>query len=119
MKGMFSFFSGIPGDGGSSPRVTADELVAMVDGKEKITIIDVRTPAEFQGGHIPGSVSIPLNTLDNADVEVLGRIVVCCASGMRSVRGRELLTAKGFKDVVDLKGGIRAWANSGGIIVKG
>ncbi|MBI5587256.1 MAG: rhodanese-like domain-containing protein [Deltaproteobacteria bacterium] len=58
--------------------------------------MDVRTPAEFHGGHITGSVSIPLNTLDNARVAAKGRIVVCCASGMRSASGRELLTAKGF-----------------------
>ena len=116
---MFSFFSGIFGQGDSSDRITAEELLSLVDGKAKITIIDVRTPAEFRGGHIPGSVSIPLNTLDGAKVAAKGRIVVCCASGMRSVGGRELLASKDFKDVVDLKGGLKAWANSGGRIVKG
>lgn len=119
MTDMFSFFSSVFGRKGSPERVTADELLAMVEGKEKITLIDVRTPAEFKGGHIPESVSVPLDTLASARVDAPGRVVVCCASGMRSLSGREILESKGFKDVVDLKGGLKAWAQAGGRIVRG
>ena len=52
-------------------------------------IIDVRTPGEFQGGHIKGSKNIPLNTLGN-QIESIKKfnkpVIACCASGMRSAQ---------------------------------
>jgi hydroxyacylglutathione hydrolase len=119
MKEMFSFFSSVFGSKGSPERITAGELLAMIEGKEKLTLIDVRTQAEFKDGHIPGSVSLPLDTLASALVDAPGRVVVCCASGMRSLSGKEILESKGFRDVVDLKGGLKAWAKEGGRIVRG
>jgi rhodanese-related sulfurtransferase len=70
--------------------------------KEKgAQIIDVRTPGEFRGGHIKGSVNIPLDTLSNQ----LGKIkkdkpvITCCASGMRSGSAKSLLISKGYTEV--------------------
>jgi rhodanese-related sulfurtransferase len=51
------------------------------------TIIDVRTPAEFSGGHVAGSINIPLQEIGNRIEEVKAMpqpILFCCASGMRS-----------------------------------
>lgn len=64
-------------------------------------IIDVRTPGEFSGGHIKGSVNIPLDTLSNQ----LGKIkkdkpvITCCASGMRSGSAKSILLSKGYTEV--------------------
>jgi rhodanese-related sulfurtransferase len=119
VKRVLSFFSGILGRGESSDRISAEDLLALVESDAKVTIIDVRTPSEYRAGHIQGSVSIPLDTLDGAKVASTGKVVLCCASGVRSVSGRKVLEARGLKDVVDLKGGLKAWAGAGGKVVTG
>jgi len=53
----------------------------------KITIVDVRTPGEFMGGHVVGSVNIPLNEIMERLEEIKSMkqpIILCCASGGRS-----------------------------------
>jgi rhodanese-related sulfurtransferase len=62
-------------------------------------IIDVRTKAEYEGGHIEGSLNIPLQVLESN----LGKlkkdkpIITCCASGMRSGSAKSVLEAQGFE----------------------
>ena len=62
-------------------------------------ILDVRTPAEFQGGHIKGSINMPLQTL-NQGIKKLKKdqaIITCCASGMRSSSAKSILKSNGFE----------------------
>lgn len=68
---------------------------------QKAKIVDVRTPAEFKGGHIKGSINIPLNNIANAQKKLKGKepIVLCCASGMRSGQATQILKSKGFEAV--------------------
>lgn len=69
--------------------------------KQGAQIIDVRTKAEFQQGHIKGAVNIPLNNLSNhyARMKKDAPIITCCASGMRSAQAKSILTANGFTQV--------------------
>ena len=63
------------------------------------TIVDVRTPGEFIGGHVAGSVNIPLQELPHrmSDVKNLKQpLVLCCASGARSGQATHLLTGHGI-----------------------
>lgn len=63
-------------------------------------IIDVRTPAEYSGGHIKGSQNIPLQTIaGKADkIKKTGKpVIVCCASGMRSAQAAGILKSKGIE----------------------
>ena len=72
-------------------------------------ILDVRTKAEFQSGHIKASINIPVQIL-NANLSKLKKdrpIITCCASGMRSASAKSILSANGFKDVYN--GG--SWAS--------
>lgn len=64
---------------------------------ENVTVVDVRTPAEFMGGHVAGSVNIPLNDMPRliSEVKRMGTVVVCCASGMRSASAVSFLKANG------------------------
>jgi phage shock protein E len=63
-------------------------------------IIDVRTPGEFQGGHIKGSKNIPLNTIGNQieSIKKLNKpVIACCASGIRSSQATSILKSNGIE----------------------
>lgn len=65
---------------------------------EGAAIIDVRTPSEFQGGNVVGSINIPLQELEKRldEVKQLGKpLVLCCASGGRSGMAERFLKAQG------------------------
>ena len=62
-------------------------------------IIDVRTPGEFAGGNVSGSINIPLNEVTSREDEIMGmgeKIVFCCASGNRSGQATAYFKAKGL-----------------------
>lgn len=64
-------------------------------------IVDVRTRQEYQGGHIRGSVNIPLDQLsaNTGKLDKTKPVITCCASGMRSGSAVGLLKSKGFGEV--------------------
>jgi phage shock protein E len=70
--------------------------------KERAIIVDVRSKGEFAGGHIKGSINIPVDQLSN-HLSQLGdknkTIITCCASGMRSASAKRILTTNGYKNV--------------------
>ena len=87
-----------------------------------LRILDVRTGAEFQTVHIPGSYNVPLDTLgeqvaDLADVE--HPVVLVCQSGGRASKAHEKLAAAGKDTLHILEGGIAGWQLAGGDVVKG
>ncbi|HLN32303.1 MAG TPA: molybdopterin-synthase adenylyltransferase MoeB [Gemmataceae bacterium] len=91
---------------------TVEELKNRLDKQEKVFILDVRNPEEYQICRIPGSTLIPLPQLQQR-LEELDRereIVIHCKSGMRSLKAQQLLREKGFVKTKNLKGGILAWA---------
>lgn len=81
---------------GIGPKVDYAQLV-----KEGAIIVDVRTKAEYQAGHIKGSQNIPLNNLSNHYSKLPKNkvIITCCASGMRSAQAKNILTANGYAEV--------------------
>jgi phage shock protein E len=67
-----------------------------------VTIIDVREPNEFQGGHIEGAMNIPLGSIPNsvAKIKKMSQpIIVYCRSGMRSGQAMMFLKTQGLKEV--------------------
>jgi rhodanese-related sulfurtransferase len=92
----------------------------MIDNGDEVTIIDVRTPEEYNEGHIPGSISVPLGTIKELDsVSFKGKVVLYCTAGVRSYKASKMFAAKGLEDLMDLKGGITDWASFGGDLVTG
>jgi rhodanese-related sulfurtransferase len=76
-----------------------------VDLKEVISkgavIVDVRTKAEFQSGHLKNSINIPVDNLPQ-NLKKLNRnkpIITCCASGSRSGYAKRILSSNGFEEV--------------------
>lgn len=83
----------------------------------EFTVVDVRTPGEYAGGHVPGAHNIPLDRLDEAAsalraAAARGPLLIVCASGARSAKGCEQLAALGV-EAVSLDGGTGAWAAAG------
>ena len=82
---------------GFSPAPDYNQLL-----KEGGVIVDVRSKAEYAGGHIEGSKNIPLPNL-NSQAGILKDkykpIITCCASGMRSASAKSLLQSKGYTNV--------------------
>ncbi|MFF8972241.1 rhodanese-like domain-containing protein [Streptomyces sp. NPDC014995] len=83
----------------------------------ELTVIDVRTPGEYAGGHLPGALNIPLDQLDRALTDIRtaaegGDILVVCASGARSENACRVLAENGITTAT-LAGGTSAWAAQG------
>lgn len=79
-------------------------------------LIDVRSPAEYAGGHVAGAQLIPLNTLSSRMDELAahkdGPVYVICQSGGRSARAADQLAKAGF-DAVNVQGGTGGWSRAG------
>lgn len=68
-------------------------------------ILDVRTPAEYAGGHLDGAKNIPVQELEKRVKEVgapTTAVVVYCAAGMRAASAEQILRKHGFSDVLNL-----------------
>ena len=102
-----------------SSLVSPQELSEVQD---EIVLIDVRTPQEYQQGHIENSMNINIaGDSFKEEVQKLDRsqpIYVYCKVGGRSAKAASMLKEMGFEEVYDLEGGIRNWESSGMEIVK-
>jgi phage shock protein E len=80
-------------------------LGAGVNYKELVQsgaqLVDVRTPAEYNAGHIAVSKNIPLDSLSNNlnKIKKDKPVIVCCASGMRSAAAKRILQSNGYSNV--------------------
>jgi rhodanese-related sulfurtransferase len=86
-------------------------------------LVDVRTKAEFDGGHIIDARHVPQEEIAGAG-ESLKKfkdkvVITCCESGMRSGAAARVLQAQGFTKVVNLRGGLQAWRADSLPLVKG
>jgi rhodanese-related sulfurtransferase len=99
------------------PEIDVDELARRhASGR---AVLDVREPDEYEGGHVPGAVSIPLGEVPDRLGEVPdGEVLVICAKGGRSRKAAELLRAGGV-DAVNVAGGTTAWVESGRPVAAG
>jgi len=79
-------------------------------------LVDVRSPAEFASGHIPGAINLPLAELKSRQEELeAGRegLYVVCQSGGRSNKASKQLAGWGFEQVTNVAGGTGAWIAAG------
>lgn len=101
--------------------ISAAEFRKMADKKEGV-ILDVRTAEEFAEGHIPGAINIDYNSENfKSEVQKLDKnksYEVYCRSGKRSSASAEIMNELGFKNVVNLEGGILEWQENGFEVVK-
>ena len=92
--------------------ISAKQLNQLINSAEKIQIIDVREHFEWDICHIEGALNIPMNLI----VESIDKIskdittVVMCHHGIRSMNVIHYLESIGYKNLINLEGGIHAWA---------
>jgi rhodanese-related sulfurtransferase/rubrerythrin len=93
--------------------VDADEARDILAGMpaDEVTILDVRQPGEYAQGHIPGARLIPLPQLSDRMNEIPkdSTTLVYCAVGGRSRLAAQMLSGKGFSEILNLTGGFKAW----------
>lgn len=87
------------------------EFAEQLKLKENKILIDVRDPREFNTGYIPGAINLPLSKLKGHLDEIAKDkdVFLYCRSGMRSQQAARMLNKKGYKNLVNLQGGILAW----------
>ena len=105
--------------------VSAVEAKEMVEADPDALVLDVREPHEWDMGHIPGAVLVPLGQLDlvadpsgprpNPDLteRTTKLIITQCATGKRSILAADLLQKLGYHNVVSMKAGFVGWARQG------
>ncbi|MGQ0680723.1 MAG: rhodanese-like domain-containing protein [Actinomycetota bacterium] len=107
------------------PEVSSDEAWAELEAGTPALLLDVREAHEWRKGYIDGAVRIALDEVpDKADPQILdhdpaltdcrdGRIIVYCATGVRSLLGGLALHRLGYSNVASLAGGIEGWKQAG------
>lgn len=96
--------------------ISLKDAKALLDQKDVI-IIDVRTPAEFAQGHIPGARNMDFfGGRFDVDAETLPKdkpVLLYCRSGKRSGGAAEILEKAGVKKIMDMQQGFQAWEKAG------
>ena len=92
-------------------KITSDEAKNIMS-TQKAIVVDVRSLEEYNEGHIPNAISVPLETIKNeAETKLKNKddlILVYCRSGRRSREAALRLIEKGYTNVIDF-GGIQDW----------
>ena len=110
----------------SAQQIDASTLAGRLStpeaGAVAIAVLDVRTPGEFESGHIVGSVNIPVDQLDAHARRIAAadpELVLVCQSGGRATAAQRRLSAQGAHRSSVLTGGIASWASAGGELQTG
>ena len=107
----------------SDPAVAAADMITPQEGQalmaeagDQLTVIDVRTPEEYAGGHIDGAINLDVQSgafsSEIAKLDPAAAYIVYCQSGRRSAIAAATMVAAGFGDVHDM-GGIQGWIDAG------
>jgi rhodanese-related sulfurtransferase len=104
------------------PRITVEELKKLM-AEQKVVVVDVRGVDAYNGGHIKGSINLPLDKIQAGGYKDLPRdkrVITYCSCGAEntSAAATALLEKAGFKNGAALLGGTHAWQNSGGEMEK-
>lgn len=101
--------------------IEAGEFEKMLQSDKTAQLVDVRTAAEFNSGHIESAVNYDFYADDFdqklAKLDKNKTVMVYCAAGGRSASSAEKLKKMGFKKVYDLDGGMGAWRKAGKKVV--
>lgn len=98
-------------------------MATQMINKEGAQVVDLRSVADFNKGHIHGAVNIPFTKLKDSTKDLekhkQGPIIMVCATGMQSGSAAILLRKHGFQQVHKLKGGLQSWTGENLPLAKG
>jgi rhodanese-related sulfurtransferase len=103
-------------------QISPVDLAGRLEGRRKATLLDVRSPAEYQAGHIPGARLLPVNELDPGNLgDILDTdayhadnpLYLTCHAGKRAEKAAQLLRDAGVEHLSLLEGGTEAWQKAG------
>lgn len=99
--------------------ISVGELTTLVENGS--LVIDVREPDEYESGHIPGAILVPLSTVlsNTSEFQSDETVYVVCRSGGRSMQACEILHEAGITNVANVAGGTMGWIALGNEIVTG
>jgi rhodanese-related sulfurtransferase len=107
------------------PEITVAQAREELDQGQASLLLDVREPAEWEKGHIPGALLAPRGLLEwyadpitpYAKPELTtkrdARIIIACASGGRSMLAAQTLKSMGYTNIVNMVGGFNEWCKQG------
>lgn len=101
----------------AEPGVVSADTAAELAARDDVEVIDVRTPEEFEEGHLEGAARIGIADDDFRDqldqLDRGGNYLVYCRTDNRSGQAVTVMREMGFENVWDLDGGVSAWADAG------
>ena len=91
--------------------ISSEEAKQLIDNQE-VVVLDVRTTEEYQEGHIPSAIWLPLQELETkfSDLDKDQAYLVVCRSGNRSAQASENLSNNQFNTVYNMTGGMNSWS---------
>ncbi|MCB1800063.1 MAG: rhodanese-like domain-containing protein [Gammaproteobacteria bacterium] len=104
------------------PQISPMDLAERLNGGRKATVLDVRSPAEYRAGHIPGARLLPVDELDPSKLgEILDPtelradhpLYLTCHAGMRAEKAAQMLRDAGVEHLTLVQGGTEAWQKAG------
>ena len=97
--------------------VSSEVLWSQIESSTATLIVDVRTPEEFAGGHVPGAINVPIDDLQSRLAELAPHrqtgVVVYCERGPRAGYAVSILEQAGFSNIRYLKGHMALWRSKG------
>ncbi len=97
--------------------VTVEEAAALLEKEDDLVVLDVRTPREFEAGHLKGAKMVTFGGEDfERELAKLDRkqtYLMHCASGGRGSKTLEVMKRLGFESVLHLQEGFNGWAAAG------
>lgn len=102
---------------GTSQTISQQDLMESLEANPAPLILDVRTPREYRGGHVPGAVNLEYRQIPSRLADLAPamerEIVVYCEVGPRAQAAQSMLLQAGFTSVRHLQGDMSAWRRSG------
>jgi len=99
------------------PQISVAELKELIETQPDLQLIDVRRGAEYDSGHAPRATSAPLaklgDLLPRLNLKPNAQTAVICAGGYRSSAGTSIMQQAGFRHLVNVMGGTKAWIDAG------
>jgi rhodanese-related sulfurtransferase len=104
------------------PQISPMELTHRLEYDSKATVFDVRSPAEYKAGHIPGARLLPVDELETRNLADLvgpthfegdNPLYLTCHSGKRAEKAAQVLRDAGIEHLTLVQGGTEAWQNAG------